>query len=115
MHGKKKRHWELRGAAIAAVHFRNFFGSAVSAVLMRSAALRAVTSAVRDSTYKGSRESCANSTGYCTRAALSSVQVCRVYTSEADSYRTLDEADKAESNRIFIISAFKLPRYFFSL
>ena len=64
---------------------------------MRTAALRAVTSAVRDSTCQGSRESRVNSTGYCACAALSSVPVCRAYTSEADSYRTFDEADKAES------------------
>ena len=58
---------------------------------MRTVALCAGTSVVRDSTYQGSRETRANSTGYGTHAALSSVPVCRAYTSEADSYRTFDE------------------------
>ena len=115
----KKRHWELRGVAIAAVRFRNFIGTAVSAVLMRTAALRAVTSAMRDSTCQGSRATRANSTGYCTRAALSSVPICRAYTSEADSYRTLDEAVKADmrviESSLYPHSTLKLPRYLFLL
>ena len=82
---------------------------------MRTAALRAVTSVVRNSTYQGSRESRANSTGYCTRAALSSVPVCEAYTSEADSYRTFDEANKAESlgSSLYLHSSYRVIYFHF--
>ena len=101
---------------MAAVRFGIFFRRAVSAVLMRTAALRAVTSAVRDSTCQGSRESRGNSTGYCTRAALSSGPVCRAYTSEADSYRTFDEADKAENIRslLYLHSSYRVIYFHFN-